>query len=228
MTIKPRKTSKSLTASLKKLDIIQPKDQQQREYAESLQNNLLTFCSARAGAGKTLMALIEGVRQILLGNVQKIVYIRCYLPETSIEKSMGALPGDAAEKLSEFKRPIYDCLSNVLPEKEIDSMFEEGFIETTSISFLRGRTLDNAFVIADEMQQSDKLIMYMVLSRLGKNSRMAILGSHQQVDYEKSYERYKFIIAESLKHLDYVGVCKLERCYRNEQLNEVLSIIESL
>jgi len=211
---------------LKKLEDIQPLDLAQKEYTQYLQDKVLTFCDALPGAGKTMLALVEGVKKVLRGEMEKVVYIRCYVPEIGIEKSMGALPGTIEEKLDAFRAPILDTLSPIIGPEAVNQMFEAEMIEITNVAFLRGRTLDRSFIVVDEAQQADKTILYMVVSRLGRCSQMAVLGSRQQIDNRKKHEGYKHRVAEALKGNSQVGVCWLPRCYRNEELNDILTVME--
>jgi phosphate starvation-inducible PhoH-like protein len=230
MAIKPvnKRPGRDNKLVIKKLDDVVALDFSQLEYLKFLREKTLTFCDSLPGAGKTMLALVEGIKKVLKGDMEKLVYIRCYVPEIGIEKPMGALPGTVEEKLAAFRAPILDTLGPLVGPEAVNQMFEAGMIEITSVAFLRGRTLDHSFIVVDEAQQADKTILYMIISRLGRESQMAVLGSKEQIDLKKKHEGYKHRVAEALKELPNVGVVHLPTCYRNEELNEILEIMEGI
>ena len=132
-----------------------------------------------AGTGKTLLACNYAVNQFVKGNIQKIILTR---PVVSVDEDLGFLPGDINRKMDPYTRPLFDILQEYFSKKEIDSLIHTGSIEISPLAFMRGRTFKNAFIIADEMQNSSPNQMLMLSSRIGVGSRMVITGDLKQTD----------------------------------------------
>ena len=153
----------------------------QLNYYQYLQNKdvNLVLCHGPAGTGKTLFACNAAAEQLKNGNIQKIVLTR---PVVSVDEELGFLPGDIACKMDPWTRPIFDVLSEFFNRKDIDDMVRNGIIEISPLAFMRGRTFKNAFIIADEMQNSSPNQMMMLTTRIGLGSKMAITGDLLQSD----------------------------------------------
>lgn len=158
-----------------------PKNPHQMEYVEALKNRnkKIVICAGPAGTGKTLFATEYGVRQFLTGGIEKLIFTR---PSVSVDEDLGFLPGSLEDKMAPWIRPIYDILYAHLSPLEVTSLIEEKLIEIAPLGYMRGRTFKNAWIVADEMQNSTISQMKMLLTRLGENSRIIVTGDLEQFD----------------------------------------------
>jgi phosphate starvation-inducible PhoH-like protein len=158
-----------------------PKNHHQEDYVAHLRNKnrKIIVASGPAGTGKTLFATEYGVRNFLLGNYEKLIFTR---PSVTVDEELGFLPGTLEEKMAPWVRPIYDVLYTFVSPKEVQELMEEKVIEIAPLGFMRGRTFKNAWIVADEMQNSTISQMKMLLTRLGENSRIVITGDLEQHD----------------------------------------------
>ena len=159
--------------------MIYPKTLGQKEYYYALKNNDVVFGIGPAGTGKTYLAVVFAVDALKNNLVKKIVLTR---PAVEAGENLGFLPGDLKEKVDPYLRPIYDSLYAILGTNTTDRLMERGTIEVAPLAYMRGRTLDDAFVILDEAQNTTDAQMKMFLTRLGFNSRMIVNGDMTQVD----------------------------------------------
>ena len=143
----------------------------------------IVIANGPAGTGKTLFATEYGVRYFLTDTYEKLIFTR---PSVSVDEDLGFLPGTLEEKMAPWVRPIYDVLYNFLSPKEVQQLMEEKIIEIAPLGYMRGRTFKNAWIVADEMQNSTVSQMKMLLTRLGENSRLVVTGDLQQFD--RSFE----------------------------------------
>jgi phosphate starvation-inducible PhoH-like protein len=162
----------------KKKKII-PRSANQKEYFKLLNNKNIVFAVGPAGTGKTYLAVAKAVAELQKGNVKKIILSR---PAVEAGEKLGFLPGDLKEKVDPFLRPIYDALYDMLPYDQVEKKLNNGIIEIAPIAFMRGRTLEDSFVILDEAQNTTKIQMKMFLTRLGRNSQMVVVGDNTQID----------------------------------------------
>jgi len=158
-----------------------PKNIHQEMYCKMLKtkNKKIVFANGPAGTGKTLFATEFGVRYFLTNTYEKLIFTR---PSVSVDEELGFLPGTLEEKMAPWVRPIYDVLYNFLSPKEVVQLMEEKIIEIAPLGYMRGRTFKNAWIVADEMQNSTISQMKMLLTRLGENSRLVVTGDLQQLD----------------------------------------------
>jgi phosphate starvation-inducible PhoH-like protein len=158
-----------------------PKNPHQAEYVASLKNKQkkIVVCTGPAGTGKTLFATEYGVRQFLTGQVEKLIFTR---PSVSVDEDLGYLPGTLEDKMAPWIRPIYDILYAFLSPTEVTALLEEKLIEIAPLGYMRGRTFKNAWIVADEMQNSTISQMKMLLTRLGENSKIVVTGDLEQYD----------------------------------------------
>ncbi|WP_342511281.1 PhoH family protein [Sporosarcina sp. FSL K6-1522] len=168
----------------------------QREYVQAIRRRDLVFCIGPAGTGKTYLAVVLAVQAMKTGSAKKIVLTR---PAVEAGESLGFLPGDLKEKVDPYLRPLYDALHDVLGTEHTDRLIERGVIEVAPLAYMRGRTLDDAFVILDEAQNTTKAQMKMFLTRLGFGSKMVITGDKTQIDLPKGTES-GLITAEKVLH----------------------------
>lgn len=151
----------------------------QREYIQAMRHKDLVFCIGPAGTGKTYLAVVLATQALKNGQVKRIILTR---PAVEAGESLGFLPGDLKEKVDPYLRPLYDALHDVLGTEQTARFLERGTIEIAPLAYMRGRTLDDAFVILDEAQNSTKAQMKMFLTRLGFGSKMVITGDKTQID----------------------------------------------
>ena len=158
-----------------------PKTGQQEVYCKLLKSKTkkIVFANGPAGTGKTLFATEFGVRYFLTDTYEKLIFTR---PSVSVDEDLGFLPGTLEEKMAPWVRPIYDVLYNFLTPKEVQQLMEDKVIEIAPLGYMRGRTFKNAWIVADEMQNSTVSQMKMLLTRLGENSRLVVTGDLQQFD----------------------------------------------
>ena len=159
--------------------LVEPRTQAQRKYIEALFKNDLVFGIGPAGTGKTYLAVAVGVNMFMNGEVDRIVLSR---PAVEAGERLGFLPGDMKDKVDPYMQPLYDALNDFIPSKQMLRLLEEKKIEIAPLAFMRGRTLNNAFVVLDEAQNATTMQMKMFLTRLGQGSRMAITGDRSQID----------------------------------------------
>ena len=155
------------------------KNMGQKRYVDAIQKNDVVFGIGPAGTGKTFLAVVCAIAAFKKGEVSRIVLTR---PAVEAGESLGFLPGDLKEKVDPYLRPIYDSLYAILGTNTTDRLMERGTIEVAPLAYMRGRTLDDAFVILDEAQNTTDAQMKMFLTRLGFNSRMIVNGDMTQVD----------------------------------------------
>jgi phosphate starvation-inducible PhoH-like protein len=158
-----------------------PKNIHQEQYVSMLKHKSkkIIVASGPAGTGKTLFATEYGVRNLLLGVYDKLIFTR---PSVSVDEDLGYLPGTLEEKMAPWVRPIYDILYQFISPKEVLQYMEDKVIEIAPLGYMRGRTFKNAWIVADEMQNSSISQMKMLLTRLGENSRIVITGDLDQFD----------------------------------------------
>ena len=165
--------------------VIKARGDRQLEYVKKARENDIVFSIGPAGTGKTYLAVAMAVNAYRNREVTKIILTR---PAVEAGESLGFLPGDLQEKVDPYLRPLYDALDDMIPPEKLKSMGERRAIEVVPLAFMRGRTLNNAFVILDEAQNTTALQMKMFLTRLGANSRAIITGDLTQVDLPKNVE----------------------------------------
>ncbi len=151
----------------------------QRQYVQSIKHNDITFGIGPAGTGKTYLAVVMAVAALKAGEVEKLILTR---PAVEAGENLGFLPGDLKEKVDPYLRPIYDALYAVLGTEHTNRLMDRGVIEIAPLAYMRGRTLDNAFAILDEAQNTTQAQMKMFLTRLGFSSKMIVNGDITQID----------------------------------------------
>lgn len=159
--------------------VISPKSVNQKNYIESIRHNDIVFGIGPAGTGKTYLAVAMAVAAYAAKQVKSIILAR---PAVEAGERLGFLPGDMVQKVNPYLRPLHDALYDMLGVDKVSSLIEQGTIEIAPLAFMRGRTLDNAFVILDEAQNTTREQMQMFLTRLGFNSKAVITGDITQID----------------------------------------------
>ena len=151
----------------------------QRKLVQLMSSNDMVFAVGPAGTGKTYTGVALAVKALKEKQVRKIILTR---PAVEAGEKLGFLPGDMKEKLDPYMQPLYDALRDMIPPEKLESFIEKGIIQIAPLAFMRGRTLDNAFVILDEAQNTTHAQMKMFLTRMGKNAKFMITGDPGQID----------------------------------------------
>ena len=186
--------------------LLRPRTLRQKTYVEAMESNDLTFALGPAGTGKTFLATVLGVRMLTERKIERLVLTR---PAIEAGERLGFLPGDLQQKVDPYLRPLYDALHSLLGPEKTSTMLEKGVIEVAPLAYMRGRTLDEAFVILDEAQNTTSAQMRMVLTRLGERSRMVVTGDVTQVDLPPGQLSGLVEAAELLSRVEGVSVCHL-------------------
>jgi phosphate starvation-inducible PhoH-like protein len=168
----------------------------QRQYVQTIRHNDITFGIGPAGTGKTYLAVALAVAALKNGSVERIILTR---PAVEAGESLGFLPGDLKEKVDPYLRPIYDALYQIMGTDQTNRMLDRGVIEIAPLAYMRGRTLDQAFIIMDEAQNATKAQMKMLLTRLGFDSKMVVDGDVTQIDLPRN-SASGLLSAESILH----------------------------
>jgi len=159
--------------------VITPKGLTQKKYVEAIRNSEIVFGIGPAGTGKTYLAVAMAVSFLMRGEVNRIILVR---PAVEAGEKLGFLPGDLVEKVNPYLRPLYDALYDMLSFDRVVKLFQKGVIEIAPLAFMRGRTLNDSFIILDEAQNTTTEQMKMFLTRIGQGSRAVITGDITQID----------------------------------------------
>ena len=178
----------------------------QERYVEIARKNDIVFSTGPAGTGKTFLAVAFAVAALQNREVDKIILCR---PAVEAGESLGFLPGDLKEKIDPYLRPLYDALGEILDIEKLKPLLFNNTIEIVPLAYMRGRTLNNAFMILDEAQNASSIQMKMFLTRLGVNSKTIITGDVTQTDLPKKIESGLIQVLNLLKDIDGVGFCNL-------------------
>ncbi|HJN34620.1 MAG TPA: PhoH family protein, partial [Prochlorococcus sp.] len=187
-------------------NLLRPRTLRQKAYVEAMERHDLTFALGPAGTGKTFLATVLAVRMLSERKVERLVLTR---PAVEAGERLGFLPGDLHQKVDPYLRPLYDALHALLGAEKTTTLLEKGVIEVAPLAYMRGRTLDEAFVILDEAQNTTPAQMRMVLTRLGERSRMVVTGDTTQVDLPPGQLSGLVDAAEVLADINGVAVCRL-------------------
>lgn len=175
--------AKTMTSSIKlSRKTILPRNQRQADYLNSIDLHDLTFAVGPAGTGKTYLAVSKAIECFEKGEVQRLVFVR---PAVEAGEKLGFLPGDLVEKVLPYLRPIYDALYEMIGFKETQKLIQSDVIEILPLAFMRGRTLNEAFIILDEAQNTTIMQMKMFLTRMGFGSKTVVTGDMTQIDLPK-------------------------------------------
>ncbi|MCI2947647.1 PhoH family protein [Staphylococcus caledonicus] len=187
---------------------IRAKTMGQRLYVNAMKRNDLVFGIGPAGTGKTFLAVVYAAKQLRKGNVKRIVLTR---PAVEAGESLGFLPGDLKEKVDPYLRPLYDGLNTVLGREQTARFIERGTIEIAPLAYMRGRTLDDAFVILDEAQNTTHAQMKMFLTRLGFGSKMVVTGDQTQIDLPKGVKSGLKEAVKKLRDVKGITIMQLDQ-----------------
>ncbi len=181
---------------------VRAKTFRQRQYIDYISKRDLTFCIGPAGTGKTFLAVVVAVRELLADRFEKLILTR---PAVEAGEKLGFLPGDLQQKVNPYLRPLYDAINEFIDPEKVPSLMERGVIEVAPLAYMRGRTLNNAFVIVDEAQNTTASQMKMVLTRLGFHSRMVVTGDITQTDLSPNQQSGLSVALRILKNVEGIG-----------------------
>lgn len=180
----------------------------QKKYLDAIRKHDVTFGIGPAGTGKTYLAVATALSALREGKVSRIILTR---PAVEAGEALGFLPGDLYEKITPYLRPLHDALHDMLPAEEIQKHMERATIEIAPLAYMRGRTLNNAFIILDEAQNSTTEQMLMFLTRLGHGSKAVITGDETQIDLPPHKHSGLLEAHRALKNIDGIGVIEFSK-----------------
>ena len=185
---------------------IQGKTPNQRKYLQTIADKTLSIGVGPAGCGKTYLAVAHAVVALQTHQVEKIILTR---PAVEAGENLGFLPGDLQQKVDPYLRPLFDALSDMIGTEKMATLMEQGVIEIAPLAYMRGRTLNDAFVILDEAQNTTKAQMKMFLTRLGFGSKMVVTGDVTQVDLPREQDSGLLQVLTVLAGIKDIGICRL-------------------
>ncbi len=208
-----------------KKDVIKAKTPNQVAYIKSVRENDICFAIGPAGTGKTYLAVAFAVAALKKGIVKKIILAR---PAVEAGESLGFLPGDFREKIDPYLRPLYDALEEMIPGEQLKNYLEKGVVEIVPLAYMRGRTLNHAYVILDEAQNATGMQMKMFLTRLGPNSKSIITGDITQIDLPSFSQSGLVQVKEILKGIDGVGFVYFDKgdVVRHKLVKDIINAYE--
>ncbi|MBQ1917193.1 MAG: PhoH family protein [Lachnospiraceae bacterium] len=185
---------------------VKPKTIGQKEYVDTIRKRMITFGVGPAGTGKTYLAMAIGITAFMHEEVERIILTR---PAIEAGEKLGFLPGDLQSKIDPYLRPLYDALYQIMGAETFQRNMEKGAIEVAPLAYMRGRTLDNAFIILDEAQNTTPAQMKMFLTRIGFGSKAVITGDATQKDLAPGATSGLDVAMRVLRHVDEIGVVRL-------------------
>jgi phosphate starvation-inducible PhoH-like protein len=224
---KPRKNKYQRTpedngSAIKVRKFVKPRTQGQVEYLEALEDNTVVVASAPAGTGKTFLAIYHAVSRLCAGEVEKIILTR---PAVEADEKLGFLPGTVEEKLAPYLIPMVDALEDLVGVSAAKKLLESRVVEVCPLAFMRGRTFNNACVVADEMQNATPSQVYMLLTRLGNNCSAAVNGDPAQCDLPKDKGNGIKWLVERLSRAKARGVAVIEMDESDIVRSEIVKIL---
>lgn len=185
---------------------IKPKTFGQKEYVDAIRDKMIVFGVGPAGTGKTYLAMAMAINAFKNNEVNKIILTR---PAIEAGEKLGFLPGDLQSKVDPYLRPLYDALFQIMGAESFNANMEKGLIEVAPLAYMRGRTLDNAFIILDEAQNTTPAQMKMFLTRIGFGSKVVVTGDATQKDLAPGAKSGLDVALRVLKNIDDIGICNL-------------------
>ncbi len=204
---------------------IRPKTSNQKRYVEAIDEHTITFGVGPAGTGKTYLAMAKAIQALQAKTVNRIILTR---PAVEAGERLGFLPGTLQEKIDPYLRPLFDALHDMIDQDSIPRLMQSGIIEIAPLAYMRGRTLNDAFVILDEAQNTSAEQMKMFLTRLGFGSKMVITGDVTQVDLPNGTPSGLRVVHEILEGVDDICFMHLtaEDVVRNRLVGDIVSAYE--
>ncbi|WP_026460795.1 PhoH family protein [Schaalia suimastitidis] len=185
---------------------IRPKSPGQKAYVDAIDRSTVVFGIGPAGTGKTYLAMAQAVQRLLSGQVRRIVLTR---PAVEAGENLGFLPGTLTDKIDPYLRPLYDALKDMLDADALPKLMAAGTIEVAPLAYMRGRTLNDSFIILDEAQNTTAAQMKMFLTRLGFNSQIVVTGDTSQIDLPGSAQSGLVVVEDILGGIDGIEFCYL-------------------
>lgn len=206
---------------------IKAKTINQKKLVELVNKNDMVFAVGPAGTGKTYTAVALAVRALKAKEVKRIILTR---PAVEAGENLGFLPGDLKEKLDPYLMPLYDALRDMIPPEKLADMIEFGIIEIAPLAFMRGRTLDKAFVILDEAQNTTTMQIKMFLTRMGKTAKFAVTGDMSQVDLPRKQKSGLAFALDALSDVEGVGVVRMGQAdvMRHSLVKKIIKAMDKL
>ena len=204
---------------------IKPKTYGQKYYVDAINKSELVICSGPAGSGKTFLGVAMAVKAFRSHEVSRIILTR---PAVEAGEKLGFLPGDIAEKVNPYMRPIYDALEVLLGPELFERYYEKGLIEVSPLAFMRGRNLDDAFVLLDEAQNTTCEQMKMFLTRLGLNCKACVCGDFTQIDLPRGMKSGLADSISVLEKIEGISIVSLENedIVRNPLVRKIVAAYE--
>ena len=201
------------------------RNQNQKLLVEAFNKNDLTFALGPAGTGKTYIAIALAVKALKNREVRKIILSR---PAVEAGEKLGFLPGDMKEKLDPYLQPLYDALNDMIPPARLVKLMEEGAVQIAPLAYMRGRTLDNAFVILDEAQNTTLSQIKMFLTRMGRNARFIVTGDVTQIDLPHKSDSGLVRAMEILRPVGGIGIVEFDRrdIVRHELVKQIVEAFD--
>lgn len=199
---------RDILAKTRRGEEIRAKTFKQRQYIDAIHKRDLIFCTGPAGTGKTFLAVVVAVQALLANQYEKLILTR---PAVEAGEKLGFLPGDLQQKVNPYLRPLYDAINEFIDPEKVPNLIERGVIEVAPLAYMRGRTLNNAFVIVDEAQNTTPAQIKMVLTRLGFRSRMVITGDMTQTDLPVNQQSGLAVALHILKHVEGIAFCEFSQ-----------------
>jgi phosphate starvation-inducible PhoH-like protein len=203
-----REIQQDVLAKSRRGEVVRAKTLRQRQYVQAVRTHDLTFCIGPAGTGKTYLAAVLAVQALLANQFERLILTR---PAVEAGEKLGFLPGDLQQKVNPYLRPLYDALYEFVDPDKIAGLMERQVIEVAPIAYMRGRTLNNAFVIVDEAQNTTPAQMKMLLTRLGDQAKMVVTGDLSQTDLLPHQSSGLAVAEKILRHVDGIAFCHLTR-----------------
>jgi phosphate starvation-inducible PhoH-like protein len=198
----------NVVARTRRGEVVRAKTFRQKQYVKALGSSDLVFCVGPAGTGKTYLATLVGMQALLNNEFERLILTR---PAVEAGERLGFLPGDLQQKVNPYLRPLYDALHELVDPEKIANLMERGIIEVAPLAYMRGRTLNNAFVILDEAQNTTPGQMKMVLTRLGFKSRMVVTGDVTQTDLPEHQTSGLAVAQHILRRVEGIAFCQLNQ-----------------
>ena len=197
----------------------------QKRYLDAIRQHDVTIGVGPAGTGKTYLAVAMALAALRQGSVSRIILTR---PAVEAGEALGFLPGDLYEKILPYLRPLHDALQDMLPAEEVQKLTERGTIEIAPLAYMRGRTLNNAFIILDEAQNATTEQMFMFLTRLGINSKAVITGDETQIDLPPHKHSGLLEAHRALRHIEGIAIVEFSKrdVVRHQLVQRIIAAYE--
>ena len=188
--------------------IVKARTDNQRKLVDLYDHNDLIFATGPAGSGKTYTAIALAVRALRDKQVRRVILTR---PAVEAGEKLGFLPGDLKDKLDPYLQPLYDALNDMIPPAKLQKFMEDGTVQIAPLAYMRGRTLDNAFVILDEAQNTTLSQIKMFLTRMGRNAKFVVTGDVTQIDLPRRSDSGLTRAMETLKNIEGIGIVEFDK-----------------